>query len=211
MGLFANLFSVFPRERPAAMPMARADEDVLERELRASVDRMNSELDTALHAAAEATSVLNRLEAGLRRARVDAAHWHERAKAAVVAEDDAVARDAIAHRKSLETEAEELAPKAEAARKASERIRMRVAEMRTRIEEAARESATLLARRHAVRAQSRVGDAIAGSDDDAFAALGAYEAERRSAGSDAGSGFGSMPAAEIDAELEALRREVGPR
>lgn len=173
MGFFTNLFTRSGVAEPKA-----ADDLAFETTLRHSIAAMHEELARVLRAAAEAMSHHNRLEADDARARRQISDCLDRARAALESGDEALARRALLRKRDLDAQIDAIRPVIHDARSTRDRLKQQVDTMRSRLAEAERNAATLIARRNAARAQQKVALALAGiaESDNAFAALRDFQA-----------------------------------
>jgi len=226
MGFFSNLFDRASRvaRGQASRGMDALEDASFESTLRQSVRDMRSELNKVVHASAEAMSNCNRLEAEHQHHREEADRWAERARKALQAGKEDLARKALAKKRECEQRLESLRPSLETARQTSETLRSQVARLKKRIEEAERNVSTLIARKNAAAAQKKVAQAMAGvgEADNAFAALAEFEesVKREEAqakayddmavdpDSELEKEFAALDTTGVDAELEALKREL---
>ena len=112
----------------------------------------------------------------------------------------------------------------DAARETSDRLKQQVADLKRKIEEGERNANTMIARKNAARAQKKVAEALAGvgEADNAFAALQsfeesvardeaaakAYESMSVDPDSDLEKEFAELSTSGVDADLEALKKEM---
>lgn len=226
MGFLSSLFGRTSRiaRAEAQRGIDALDDASFEASVRKAVRDMRAQLNEVVRASADAMSTHNRLEAEFRHHRSEADQWRDRARQALGSGDESFARKALAKQQECETRLEALSPSLESARQASETLKSQVARLRLRIEDAERNASTLIARRNAAAAQKKVAQAMTGVGhaDSAFAALGALEEsvsrdEAEVAVYDelsVGSGdalereIRALGSSDLDAELEALRREM---
>lgn len=227
MGFFSDLFSKlgFGGGAEAKPKPAAIDDPQFETSIRQAVSNMRDELSGVVKASAEAISLHNRLESEYRFQERHSADWKAKAKLALESGDEALARKALERKARSDAELESLKPNLDAARDSAAALKERMTDLKRRIEEAERNTTTLIARRNAVRASRKVTRVLAGVNDSncAFARLEAFEAsvvreeaETRAYRSLSIELEASRPTDRtdddgggVDTELEKLRRELG--
>src|SRR5579872_3518662 len=191
-----------------------------------TVADMKTELNKVVIASAQAMSNYNRLDAEYQKYVRQSQEWKDRAKQALDAGNEDLARKALMEKAESDKQVASLQTAVDNARQASESLKNQVTEMKHKIEEGERTATTLVARKNAAMAQRKVSEALAGvgKADNAFATLANFEksvskeeatakafGELASAGSDAGleQEFKQLQGHTVDAELEAMKRERG--
>jgi phage shock protein A len=201
------------------------EDATFEETLKQTVRDMKSELNRVVKASAEAMSNYNRLEAEYHKYDRQANEWKERAKKALEAGKEDLAKKALAKKAECDNQMQSLKPSVEAARETKDRLKEQVNELKRKIEEAERNASTLIARKNAAKAQKKVAQAMAGvgEADNAFAALNnfeesvareeaaakAYDEMADSPDKDLEAEFEKLDTSSVDADLEALKKEMG--
>ena len=227
MGFFSNFFGRAGRvARGQANKGMDAIEDVtFDDTLKQTVRDMKTELQRVTRAAAEAMSNYNRLEAEYQRYARQSGEWKDRAKKALEAGREDLAKKALQKKGDADKQVQSMQQSIDMARQTSEKLKSQVRELKTKIEDAERNASTLIARKNAARAQRKVAEALAGAGeaDNAFAALESFEesVKREEATAQAYESMSVDPSAElesefagldevsVDDELAALKREIG--
>lgn len=145
--------------------------------VRQTVKDMKDELRKLVTASADAVANTARLERQHGKFLAQADEWKGRAKTALKAGKEDLARSALMKKKELEKQASDLDPAVTSARTVSDKLKSRIDEMKSRIDEAERNVSTLVARKNAATAQKKVAQALSdvGTSDDAFATLNRFE------------------------------------
>jgi phage shock protein A len=226
MGFFASFFGRAGRvaKGQANQGMTALENATFEATVRQTVRDMKTELQNVVRASAEAMSNYNRLEAEYRHHSNEAEQWQSRAKQALSAGNEDLARKALAKKHECDERRQSLEPSLKSAHQMSEKLRGQVAQLRTRIAEGERNASTLIARKNAAAAQKKVAQAMAGigEADNAFAALRdfeesvkreeaealAYDTMSIDADSELEREFAALETSNVDFELEALRLEI---
>ena len=226
MGFFSNLFGRASRvaRGQANRGMDAIEDATFESTLKQTVRDMKTELNKVVRASAEAMSNYNRLETEYRHHTEETEQWTARAKKALEAGQEELARKALVKKKECEQRADSIRGSVESARRTSDKLKTQVAELRRRIEEAERNASTLIARKNAAAAQKKVAQAMAGvgEADNAFAALSEFEesVKREEAAAqaydemsiapdtDLEKEFAALDSTSVDAEFAALKAEL---
>ncbi|MEM7550197.1 MAG: PspA/IM30 family protein [Bacteroidota bacterium] len=228
MGFFSNLFNRSSRvaKGQANKAMGSIEDATFESTVKQSVRDMKTELNKAVRASAEAMSNYNRLEAEYAKAERQAEEWQDRAKMAIKAGNEELAKKALGRKKQCDERVASMQGSVDMARATSEKLKQQVQSLRGKIDEAERNASTLIARRNAARAQKKVAEALAGvgDADNAFAALNEFEdtvekEEAKAAAFEEMAATGGMDAeleeefaelnsTSVDDELAALKAEM---
>lgn len=226
MGFLADLFNRAGRvaRGQANEGMGAIEDATFEATVRQTVEDMKAELNKAVKASAMAMSNHNRLEAEYQKYVRQSEQWKERARKALDAGSEDLARKALAKKQECDQQVAAMQASVDAARQASETLKQQVVELKRKIDEGERTATTLVARKNAAAVQRKVSEALAGvgKADNAFAQLSRFEESvyreeatakafntLAAAGKDEGleSEFAALEGKSVDAELEALKRE----
>jgi len=200
------------------------EDATFESTLKQTVRDLKEELNTMVRTSADAMSNHNRLEAEYQKYVRQSDEWKERAKKALEADNEELAKKALAQKAEADRQVASMQTSVDQARETSEKLKQGVTELRRKIAEAERNASTLIARKNAANAQRKVAEALAGvaDTDNAFAAINAFEesvardeAQAKAYESMAGSldkdleaEFAELETSEVDDELEALKKEM---
>ena len=193
--------------------------------MRQTIADMKTDLRKMVNASADALANATRLQRQHEKLVGQADEWKGKAKHALEAGREDLARKALARRNDFEGQAKALAPQVEQSRRLSESLKSKIERLKERIDEAERTSSTLVARKNAAAAQRKVAAAVAdlGDGDNAFQLLRRFEenVERDEAAAlafdelaDGGDGdladeFAALEdKAEVDDDLAALKAEL---
>ncbi len=226
MGFFSNLFGRGSRviRGQVNRGMDSLEDGTFESTLKQTVRDMKAELQKVIRASADAISNYNRLEAEYQKNVRQAEDWKERAKMALEAGNEELAKKALAKKAECDQQVTAMQASIDAARETSDRLKQQVADLKRKIEEGERNANTMIARKNAARAQKKVAEALAGvgEADNAFAALQsfeesvardeaaakAYESMSLETDSDLEKDFAELSTSGVDADLEALKKEM---
>src|SRR5690242_15814965 len=179
MGFFSDFFSRGGRvaRGQANKAMDNIEDATFESTVKQTVRDMRSELAKTISASAEAMANHNRLEAEYARYAQQSQEWLGRANQALDANNEELAKKALAKKAEADQQLASMKTGVDAARAASESLKQRVGDLKRRIDEAERTATTLVARRNAAVAQKKVAQALSGAAeaDNAFAALKNFE------------------------------------
>jgi len=227
MGFFKDIFSRGSRVAKGQVNrgMDALEDATFESTLKQSVKDMKEELNKVVRASADAMSNTNRLEAEFNKYNQQTQDWYKRAKKALEAGNEDLAKKALAKKQESESQVESLRPGVEKAQQTTDMLKKQITDLRRKIQEAERMSGTLIARKNAAKAQKKVAQALAGvgEGDNAFAAIKsmeesvardeaaakAYETLSVDDDSDLAKEFEALDATPVDADLEKLKQELG--
>ena len=210
MGFFSDLFGRGSRvvKGQVNKGMDSVEDATFEATLKQTIRDMKSELNDLVRTSAEAMSNHNRLEAEYQKHLRQSEEWKERAMKAVEAGREDLAKKALSQKAECDDNVESMQATVDAARDASEKLKQRMQELKTKIGDAERNASTLIARRNAAQAQKKVAQALAGVSDaeNAFSALSAFEESvaRQEAEAQAFDDMAGATNADLEAEFEAL-------
>lgn len=227
MGFFSDLFGRSGRVVRGQMNkgMDKIEDATFEATLKQTVRDMKAELNNVVRSSADAMSNHNRLEAEHSKYAKQSQEWHERAKKALEAGNEDLARKALAKKSEADSQVASMQDAVDKARQTKDMLKSRVNELKRKIEEAERNAGTLIARKNAAKAQKKVSQALAGvgEADNAFAAIKtfeesvareeasaqAYETLSLDGDADLMKEFEALDVTSTDDDLEALKRELG--
>lgn len=227
MGFFSNFFGRAGRITRGQLNkgMDSVEDATFEATVKQAVRDMKTELNNVVRSSAEAMSNYNRLEAEYQKYVRQAGEWQERAKKALEANNEELAKKALAKKNECSSQVEALQASVDSSRETSSRLKSQVRDLKRKIEGAERNAGTLIARKNAAKAQKKVAQALAGvgEADNAFAALSSFEesvardeASAKAFESMSGDGdadleaeFSMLDISSVDSDLEALKKELG--
>src|SRR5579862_185254 len=204
--------------------MSAVEDATFDATVRQTVADMKNELNKAVNASAVAMSNYNRLDAEYQKYVRQAQEWKDRAGQALDANNEDLARKALAKKAESDKQVASMQTSVDQSRKASDTLKTQVMELKRKIDEAERTATTLVARKNAAQAQAKVAEALAGvgNADNAFAALNRFQEtvskeeataqafnQLASAGKDDDleKEFAALGGHGVDDELAALKRE----
>jgi len=230
MGFFSNIFSRSSRVVRGQLNtgMDAIEDATFESTLRQTVRDMKTELNQLIRTSADAMSNYNRLESEYQKYVRQSEEWKERAKQAIEAGREELAKKALVQKSEADKQIQSLQSSVDSAHETSDKLKSRMNQIKQKISEAERNAATLIARKNAARAQKKVAAALAGlsESENAFSALSKFEEsvareeaqaaafEELASGSEPSDSdlikeFDELGAVGVDDELAALKKEMG--
>lgn len=157
--------------------MDSIEDATFETTLQQTVKDMKTELRTLVNNSADAVANATRLERQHGKLVSQSNEWKNRARAALKAGKEDLARKALVKKKEFDEDAAKLQPSVDSAKKIADTLGSRIGQLKDRIQDAERNASTLIARRNAATAQKKVAAALAdvGTADNAFATLSRFE------------------------------------
>ena len=230
MGFFSNIFSRSSRVVRGQLNsgMDSIEDATFESTLKQTVRDMKAELNQLVRTSADAMSNYNRLEAEYQKYVRQSEEWKDRAKKAIEAGREELAKKALVQKSEADKQVQSLQPTVDSAHETSDKLKSRMNEIKQKIAEAERNAATLIARKNAARAQKKVAVALSGVSEaeNAFSALSAFEesvareesqaaafeelaADSGSSDADLIKEFDELGSGGVDDDLAALKKEMG--
>ena len=179
MGFLSDFFGRGGRvvRGQANQAMTAVESANFEAVVRQAVLDMKTELNNTVRASASAMANYNRLESEYQKYVRQSEDWKARANEALDANNEDLARRALAKKAECDTQVQSMQPSIDQARATSEKLKNQVAELKHKIDDGERTATTLVARKNAADAQRKVAEAMAGvgRSDNAFQALRNFE------------------------------------
>lgn len=228
MGFFSDIFNRAGRvaRGQANQGMNAIEDATFEATVNQTVADMKNELNNVVRASAMAMSNYNQLDAEYQKYVKQSQEWKARAGQALDANNEDLARKALARKAECDKQVGSMQTAVDSAREASDKLKQQVTDLKHRIDEGERTATTLVARKNAAMAQRKVSEALAGvgKADNAFATLANFEksvskeeATAKAFGELASASqgkdvqleaeFAQLSGHTVDAELEAMKRE----
>jgi phage shock protein A len=223
MGFFSRILRIFRgRANDAVESMEARNFDTV---VKQNIREMREELNKVIRASADAISNYNRLETEYEKYRRQSDEWKEKAKKALMAGNEELAKKALAKKAEADRQVAAMEQAVQQARTIRDRLKEQVESYKWKIDEAERNARTLVARKNAASAQKKVAKVLAGvnESDNAFATLArfedtvareeatatAYEELGTDASADLDKEFAALDTSSTDTDLEALKAEMG--
>lgn len=219
MGIFSRISDIFKANVNDALDAAEDPEKML----RQMVLEMEESVNKATLAVANAIANEKGLTRKIEKERQLAADWHEKAKQAMSAGREDLAKAALEKKSVAEKNANDLTPIYQQATATSAKMREQLDQLKRKLEEARSRQSTLIARSQAAKAQKQISQSFSGVGSDAFSKFDKFEGKIEKLESEA-EAFEQLAgentsldeelkqlssSAQVDAELLALKKEMG--
>ena len=200
------------------------EDATFESTLQQGIRDMEAELHKVIRSSADAMSNCNRLEVEYNKFVEQSKDWEDKAKKALKAGNEDLARKALAKKTECDQQATSLKTAVEQGVVARDKLKNQVEELRRKIDDSKRKASTLIARKNAANAQKKMAQVMSGlgTDNNAFASISRFEEavnreeasakayESMSAGSDPDleKEFADLDVSSTDTELARMKAEL---
>lgn len=218
MGIFSRFTDVIKANVNDLLDKAEDPEKMIKQ----MVLEMEESVNKATLGVAQSIANEKSLQRKVDKARESESKWHDKAKQALEAGREDLAKQALEKRATFTKQAEDLAPSLEAAKTTTEKLRTQLGELKAKLEEARTRKSTLIARSQSAKAQKQISQSFSGVGSDAFSKFDKFESKVESMEAEADafselSGddtsleaeFKSLETSAVDDELEKLKQEMG--
>ncbi len=171
MGIFSRISDIFKSNVNDALDKAEDPEKMLKQ----MVLEMEESVNKATLAVANAIANEKSLARKLDQQRTIAADWHEKAKQALQAGREDLAKAALEKKAVAERNAADLAPVHAQAAQTSVTLRQQLDALKNKLDEARSRQSTLIARSQAAKAQKQIAQTFSGVGSDAFSKFDKFE------------------------------------
>lgn len=171
MGLFSRIADLFRSNVNDALDKAEDPEKMLKQMVLDMEESVNQTTLAVANAMANEKGLARKIEAE-RRNSID---WHEKAKLALQAGNEELAKAALEKKSIADRNVADLQPSVEQARQATATMREQLAALKRKLDEARSRQSTLIARSQAAKAQKQLAQAAAGVGTDAFSKFDKFE------------------------------------
>jgi phage shock protein A len=169
MGLFSRIADLFRSNVNDALDKAEDPEKMLKQMVLDMEESVNQ--TTVANAMANEKGLARRIEAE----RKNSQEWHEKAKLALQAGNEELAKAALEKKSIADRNVADLHPSVEQARQATATMREQLNALKRKLDEARARQSTLIARSQAAKAQKQLAQAAAGVGTDAFSKFDKFE------------------------------------
>ena len=219
MGIFSRISDIFKANVNDALDAAEDPEKML----RQMVLEMEESVNKATLSVANAIANEKGLSRKIEKERSLVSEWHEKARQAMSAGREDLAKAALEKKATAEKNANDLAPIYEQATATSAKMREQLDQLKRKLDEARSRQSTLIARSQAAKAQKKISQSFSGVGSDAFSKFDKFEGKIEKLESEA-EAFEQLAGentsideefkqlssdAQVDAELLALKKEMG--
>ena len=171
MGIFSRISDVFKANVNDALDKAEDPEKMIKQ----MVIEMEESVNKSTLAVASAIANEKSLQRKLEKARGDAADWQEKAKQALTAGREDLAKAALEKKSVSERNAADLEPIYQQAKQTADKMREQLNKLKAKLEEARTRQSTLIARSQAAKAQKQISQSFSGVGSDAFGKFDKFE------------------------------------
>ena len=222
MGILNRLFRVSKGKLNEGVDIL--EDATFESTLQQGIRDMEAELHKVIRSSADAMSNCNRLEVEYNKFVEQSKDWEDKAKKALKAGDEDLARKALAKKTECDQQATSLKTAVEQGVVARDKLKNQVEELRRKIDDSKRKASTLIARKNAANAQKKMAQVMSGlgTDNNAYASISRFEEavnreeasakayESMSAGSDPDleKEFADLDVSSTDTELARMKAEL---
>ncbi len=219
MGIFSRISDIFKANVNDALDAAEDPEKML----RQMVLEMEESVNKATLSVANAIANEKGLARKIEKEKGLVADWHEKARQAMSAGREDLAKAALEKKATAEKNANDLAPIYQQATATSAKMREQLDQLKRKLDEARSRQSTLIARSQAAKAQKKISQSFSGVGSDAFSKFDKFEGKIEKLESEA-EAFEQLAGentnidqefkqlssdAQVDAELLALKKEMG--
>ncbi len=171
MGIFKRIADIFKANVNDALDKAEDPEKMLKQ----MVLEMEESVNKATLAVANAIANEKSLERKIEKARRDIEEWETKAKQALQAGREDLARAALERKIIAEKNFADLQPVYQQARETTNKLRTQLNTLKNKLEEARARQSTLIARSQAAKAQKQIAQSLSGVGSDAFSKFDKFE------------------------------------
>jgi len=173
MGLFSRIADLFRSNVNDALDKAEDPEKMLKQMVLDMEDSVNKTTLAVANAIANEKGLARRIESE----RINGQDWHEKAKLALQAGNEELAKAALEKKAIADKNVADLQPSVEQARQATTTMREQLNALKRKLDEARARQSTLVARSQAAKAQKQLAQAATGVGTDAFSKFDKFESK----------------------------------
>ncbi len=171
MSIFKRIADLFRSNVNDALDKAEDAEKMLKQ----MVLDMEDSINKATTSIAQAIANEKSLERKIEKARFDSKDWENKARQALSANRDDLARQALEKKAIADRNILELQPLHEQAKETANKLREQLNQLKAKLDEAKSRQSTLVARSQAAKAQKEINKSLSGIGTDAFGNFDKYE------------------------------------
>jgi phage shock protein A len=171
MGLFSRVANLFRSNANAALDQLEDSEKMLKQ----MVLDMESSINKATTAIAQAIANEKNLARKMEAAKNNSKDWENKAMQALNAGREDLARQALEKKAVEDRNLQDLIPLHQQAAATSEKLRAQLLQLKNKLDEAKNRQSTLIARSQAAKAQKKISQSLSGIGTDSFANFDKYE------------------------------------
>jgi len=171
MGIFQRIAQLFRSNANAALDKMEDAEKMLKQ----TVMDMETDINKATTAIAQAIANEKNLARKLETARKNSQDWEQKAMLALNAGREDMARQALEKKAIEDRNLQDLIPMYAQATEMSKKLKEQLNQLKSKLDEAKSRKGTLIARSQAAKAQTNINKALSGIGNDSFANFDKYE------------------------------------
>ncbi len=171
MGIFSRIADIFKANVNDALDKAEDPEKMLKQ----MVLEMEESVNKATLAVANAIANEKSLERKLEKAKKDSEEWEFKARQALQAGREDLAKAALERKVIADKNIQDLQPIYIQAKETTNKLRTQLNSLKTKLEEARARQGVLIARSQAAKAQKQIAQSLSGVGSDAFSKFDKYE------------------------------------
>ncbi|MDR0926491.1 MAG: PspA/IM30 family protein [Ignavibacteria bacterium] len=171
MGIFQRIINLFRSNANAALDNIEDSEKMLKQ----MVLDMETSINKATTAIAQAIANEKNLARKMEQARKNSTDWQNKAMQALQAGREDLARQALEKKAIEDRNLQDLMPLHTQAAETSKKLREQLSQLKAKLDEAKNRQSTLIARSQAAKAQKQINKNLAGIGTDAFGNFDKYE------------------------------------
>lgn len=171
MGIFSRISDVFKANVNDALDKAEDPEKMLKQMVIEMEESVNKSTLSVASAIANEKSLQRKLE----KARREATDWQEKAKQAITAGREDLAKAALEKKAIAQRNVADLEPIYQQAKQTADKMRDQLNKLKAKLEEARSRQSTLIARSQAAKAQKQISQSFSGVGSDAFGKFDKFE------------------------------------
>ena len=171
MGIFSRIADIFKSNVNDALDQAEDPEKMLKQ----MVLEMEESVNKATLSVANAIANEKSLERKIAKAKADVSDWEQKAMQALSAGREDLAKAALERKSISERNFKDLEPVYTQAKTTSDKMRVQLNTLKSKLDEARNRQSTLIARSQAAKAQKMIAQSFTGVGSDAFSKFDKYE------------------------------------
>jgi phage shock protein A len=171
MGIFSRIADIFKSNVNDTLDKAEDPEKMLKQ----MVLEMEESVNKATLSVANAIANEKSLERKLEKARSDVGDWEQKAVQALQAGREDLAKSALERKSIADRNFKDLEPVYKQAKETSDKMRVQLNTLKSKLDEARNRQSTLIARSQAAKAQKMIAQSFTGVGSDAFSKFDKYE------------------------------------
>lgn len=171
MGMFSRIADIFKANVNEALDKAEDPEKMLKQMVLEMEESVNKTTLAVARGIANEKSLFKKLN----KANEDVEDWQEKAKKALIAGRDDLAKQALEKKAIAQKNVQDLTPIYHQAKETAEKMKTQLDQLKNKLEEARQRQSTLIARSQSAKAQKLINQSFSGVGSDAFSKFDKFE------------------------------------